>query len=404
MSVEGNISKLYIIRCAKWFMLYMPIIGLFYADNGLSASQLFLVQAAYSFSSALFAIPSGYCADVLGRKKTLILGTILGAVGFLIYAQFHSFWAFFIAEAIMGVGESCISGTDSAMLYDSLQQSQNQKKYLKYEGRVTSFGCFAETFAALCGGTIASIFSINKVFWFQFIVASIAIPAAFALVEPSREKLSHKSFKQIFEIGFFALFKHKGLSRTTLMSSVIGVATLTMAWTIQTFFVEKQFSETQTTIVWVLLNLTVAVSSITSDWLERHWGMKPMVLFMVLVVPLGYFAFCVPSLWFVFAMAFLFYFVRGYATPILKKLIQNYCDSEIRATVLSVRGLLIRIGFSIVGPYIGYMSDNYSFSFAAFAAGVLFLISSLGGYLSYLQLRKYEKNQPFAILCEETEQ
>ncbi len=161
MSVEGNISKLYIIRCAKWFMLYMPIIGLFYADNGLSASQLFLVQAAYSFSSAVFAIPSGYFADVLGRKKTLIIGTILGAVGFLIYAQFHSFWAFFIAEAIMGIGESCISGTDSAMLYDSLLQSQNQQKYLKYEGRVTSFGCFAETFAELCGSAIASMFSPN---------------------------------------------------------------------------------------------------------------------------------------------------------------------------------------------------------------------------------------------------
>ncbi len=404
MSVEGNISKLYIIRCAKWFMLYMPIIGLFYADNGLSASQLFLVQAAYSFSSAVFAIPSGYFADVLGRKKTLILGTILGAIGFLIYAQFHSFRAFFIAEAIMGVGESCISGTDSAMLYDSLLQSQNQQKYLKYEGRVTSFGCFAETFAALCGGAIASMFSFNKVFWIQFIIASIAIPAALLLVEPSREKLSHKSFMQIFEIGFFALFKHKGLSRTTLMSSVIGIATLTMAWTIQTFFVEEQFTKTQTTVVWVLLNLTVAISSITSDWLERHWGIKPMVLLMVLVVPLGYFAFAVPSLWVVFGMAFLFYFVRGYATPILKELIQNYCDSEIRATVLSVRGLLIRIGFSIVGPFIGYMSDNYSFSFATIAAGVLFLITSLGGYLSYLQLRKYEKNNSGNTLYEQREQ
>ena len=135
-----------------------------------------------------------------------------------------------------------------------------------------------------------------------------------------------------------------------------------------------------------------------SKYKERHTISK------LIVVPLGYFAFCVPSLWFVFAMAFLFYFVRGYATPILKKLIQNYCDSEIRATVLSVRGLLIRIGFSIVGPYIGYMSDNYSFSFATIAAGVLFLITSLGGYLSYLQLREYEKNNSGNTLYVQREQ
>jgi sugar phosphate permease len=83
--------------------------------------------------------------------------------------------------------------------------------------------------------------------------------------------------------------------------------------------------------------------------------------------------------------------VRGFATPILKELIQNYCDSEIRATVLSVRDLLIRMGFSLVGPFIGWLTDHYSFAFAVISAGILFLITSLAGYVSYLKLRSYEK-------------
>jgi len=58
--------------------------------------------------------------------------------------------------------------------------------------------------------------------------------------------------------------------------------------------------------------------------------------------------------------------------------------------VLSVRDLLIRLGFAIVGPIVGYMSDTYSFSFAMLVAGTLFLISSVAGYVSYLQLKKYE--------------
>lgn len=391
MSIDANISKLYIIRCAKWFMLYMPIIGLFYDSHGLSATEIFLIQAAYSFSSALFSVPSGYFADVLGRKKTLIAGTILSASGFLIYANLHNFWAFFVAEAIMGVGNSCISGTDSAMLYDSLQQSQNQEKYLKYEGRVTSLGCLAETTAALFGGTIAALTSYNSVFWIQSVIALTAIPAACMLVEPSRGKLLHKSLNQIFEIGFFALFKHKGLSRTTMLSSVTGIATLTMAWTIQTFFVIQDFSEIQTTTIWVLLNLTVALSSLFSNRLEKIFGIKPMILMIVILVPFGYFALGIPSLFISLLFAFLFYFVRGYATPVLKELIQNYCDTEIRATVLSVRDLLIRLGFTIIGPILGYLSDTYTFSFAVTSAGILFLITALGGYFSYLQLLKYEK-------------
>ena len=291
----------------------------------------------------------------------------------------------------MGIGNSCISGTDSAMLYDSLKESQNQERYLKYEGRVTSFGCLAETTAALLGGTIAAMFSYNDVFWVQVFIASMAIPAALLLVEPSRDKLLHKSFRQVADIGMYALFKHKGLSRTTLMSSVTGIATLTMAWTVQAFFVESQFTEIQTTIVWVLLNLTVALASFFSDVLERKLGIKTMILLMVILIPMGYFAFGIPSIAVSLTFAFLFYFVRGFATPILKELIQNYCDSEIRATVLSVRDLLIRMGFSIVGPFIGWLTDTYTFAFAVTAAGILFLITSLAGYVSYLKLRSYER-------------
>jgi MFS family permease len=86
-----NIYKLSVIKFAKWFMLYMPIIGLFYADNNLSAFQLFIIQAGYSFSSAVFEIPSGYFADVVGRRKTLIIGSCMGTLGFTIYALGGSF-------------------------------------------------------------------------------------------------------------------------------------------------------------------------------------------------------------------------------------------------------------------------------------------------------------------------
>ena len=96
-----NIYKLSVIKFAKWFMLYMPIIGLFYADNNLSAFQLFIIQAGYSFSSAVFEIPSGYFADVVGRRKTLIIGSSMGALGFIIYSMSGSFVAFLCAEIIM---------------------------------------------------------------------------------------------------------------------------------------------------------------------------------------------------------------------------------------------------------------------------------------------------------------
>jgi hypothetical protein len=36
MTAESNIRKLYIIKMAKWFMLTMPILMLYYKEHGFS--------------------------------------------------------------------------------------------------------------------------------------------------------------------------------------------------------------------------------------------------------------------------------------------------------------------------------------------------------------------------------
>ncbi len=105
----SNISRLYLIKLSKWFMLIMPIVALFYNHNGLSTQSIYLLQAVYSLSVAVFEIPSGYLADVIGRKKSLIFGSVLGTFGFVIYSYSFSFESFLVAEIILGIGGSFIS-------------------------------------------------------------------------------------------------------------------------------------------------------------------------------------------------------------------------------------------------------------------------------------------------------
>ena len=79
-----NLIRLYILKVSHWFMLTMPIVVLFYKDNGLDMQQVFILQAIYSIAIVALEIPSGYFADVLGRKNSLIAGSILGFAGFII--------------------------------------------------------------------------------------------------------------------------------------------------------------------------------------------------------------------------------------------------------------------------------------------------------------------------------
>ena len=111
-SLSANIYYLYLIKLSKWLMLIMPIVVLFYTDNGLDIYHLYLLQAAYSLCVALFEIPSGYLADIVGRRSTLIWGAILGTLGFAVLSLSHTFGGFFTAEIILGLGGSLVSGAD----------------------------------------------------------------------------------------------------------------------------------------------------------------------------------------------------------------------------------------------------------------------------------------------------
>lgn len=371
-SVSANIRYLYLIKLSKWLMLIMPIVALFYNENGLESYDIYLLQAIYSLSVALFEVPSGYMADIIGRRTSLIFGSVLGTIGFVVLSASSTFSGFMVAEIILGLGGSFISGSDSALLFDSLAVLKRQNYYLRYEGRITALGNLAETVAAVGGGLLAAWLSYRAVYVSQAIIASIAIPASLLIIEPERQRLSSQpSIRQIVQISHYALFKDKKLSSTIFMSSVTGLATLCMAWTSQVYFVVAGFNELQITPLWVLLNLTVAVISANAVSVVSRIGAKRAIIVIMIAMPLGYILLGALPLLPALASLYLFYMIRGYATPLLRDLTNQHCSSEIRATVLSLRSLLVRISFSIIGPLIGFVTVKSSLSAALIAFGVI---------------------------------
>ncbi len=374
-SYHLNIYYLYLIKLSKWLMLIMPIVALFYNENGLDDFDIFLLQAIYSVSVAVMEIPSGYMADIVGRKKTLVLGSIMGTLGFLIYSVSYDFTGFLVAEIILGVGGSFISGADSAMLFDSLAVTSRQHRYLQFEGRITSLGNFSETLAAACGGLIAAMLSYRAVYVSQAIIAALAIPAALLLLEPPRDgHITQPGIRHILSICKNSILTNKKLSNTIFLSAVTGIATLCMAWSSQIYFVANGFTEVTITPLWITLNLTVAIVAAFASTAMKTLGKKFSLLLIIIYLPLTDIFLGVLPLLPALISLYLFYAVRGYATPVLKDLINQNCSSSTRATVLSIRSLIIRLGFALLGPAIGLVSNDLNLSIAFVFAGILLLI------------------------------
>ncbi len=355
-------------------MLFIPITAMFYRRNGLDDFDLFVLQGSYAIATSLLEIPSGYIADVWGRRNSLILGSILGVCGFIIYSVSFGFWGFLFAELVLGIGVSFMSGSDSAMLYDTLDSMKKPGEYLKYEGRITSLGNFFETGAALAGGLVAGIFSLRTPYILQVFVAFTAIPAAFLLVEPLRQS-KHKiiKFKNIISITMDSLFKHKERSTVIFLSASVGAATLTMAWCVQLFGVHHEFNEFQITSLWVVLNLVVGFSALFAHKFDVLLPKKLSVILVMITIPLGYFSFYLLG---VYSMIYLvvFYFVRGFATPTLKDMINKTTNSDIRATVMSIRNLVIRLIFMLIGLLIGGVSSRFGFGLAMIVGAIFFTL------------------------------
>ena len=378
---------MYILKVSHWFMLVMPIVVLFYKENGLNVTQVFILQSVYSLSIVLLEIPSGYFADVLGRKNTISLGAILGFVGYAIYSVTSGFWGFFIAEVVLGFGQSMISGADSALLYDSLMDARQQDKYIRHEGRMTSVGNFSEAFAGILGGLLAAV-SIRYPYYGQTLVAFIAVPAAITLIEPKTEhNRLELGWKKIVGVIQLALVKNLQLRWNIILSSVVGASTLTMAWFVQPWLIRAQTPVEMFGAIWTALNLLVGIAAMFAYRVEHKIGRNKTVVVLIFLLVLGFIALGLNKYHWAIPFIVLFYLARGVATPILKDSINRIAPATMRATILSVRNFMIRILFSIWGPFYGWLTDRWSLTLALIMAGLVLAILST---FTLIALRKVE--------------
>ncbi len=371
--MKRNILALYLIKLSKWFSLVMPIIVLFYEDHGLGLQDVFILKSVYSVAAVTLEIPSGYLADVWGRKKCLITGCILFFLGYLCYSLTGSFMAFLCAEVLLGIGQTLVNGADSALLYDTTVAYKQEQLYLRYEGRITMIGNFAEAVAGIIGGLLAA-YSLRMPFYGQTLIAAIGIPAAIALREVNATRQIQNPIGEIRRIIKYSLVTNKRLCYNIMYSGIIGAATLTMAWFVQPVLMYLDTPVSWYGVIWTVLNLTVGLSALCSDRIDRILGFKRMSIFILLFIVGGYAALAFNLSYAGLAVLLVFYVVRGFATPILKGYINQMTFSEMRATVLSIRNFVIRLMFAVMAPFIGWLNDAYSLKTALLITGLIICI------------------------------
>ena len=388
MQIKHNIFKMYILKGVLWFMVAMPIIVLFFQEHGLSLTEIMFLQAIYSVSVAIFEVPSGYIADVFGRKKSIVMSTILSFIGFLVYSFYSGFYSFAIAQVLLGVGGSLISGSDSALLYETFLASKNDSNYTKIEGKHYAIGNFSEAIAGVLGGFLA-VSSIYLPVYVQTIILFFSIPIALTLVEPPayKEAKIDRSLSAILDVVKFSILFDKKLRWLIIYSATMGVATLSMAWFAQPFFKQVNVPLAYFGILWAGLNFSAGLTSINAHKFTKTNNKYKVLKYIAILMVCSLLLLALNITLIGLILVFTIYLLRGIVTPILRNEININTKSNKRATVLSIRSFIIRISFAISAPILAYFAENYSLSISFFILSVLVCLFS---FLSAYKLSKLD--------------
>jgi MFS family permease len=110
-------------------ILFWIIQTLYYNYRGLSFFEIAALQSIGSIITSVLEIPSGWLADKLGYPIVLRISSIAYflAAGMMIISD--HFYLFLIAEICFAVASSFRSGTETALLYESMQALGKESEY-----------------------------------------------------------------------------------------------------------------------------------------------------------------------------------------------------------------------------------------------------------------------------------
>ncbi len=386
----------------RFFWMFIPVVSVFVpllSSMNFTMTEFFLIQSCFSLAVVVVEIPSGYFADLYGRKNTLILASILSGIGFSYLYFAKELWQFYVYEIIIGTSMAMATGTDFAILYDSvneeLKNPKNDSKQLdpKYIGKETAFwassfqsgAMLGESMSAFIGGLLAfynmnyNLIATGIAGWFPFF-------ATIFLTEPKIKRMSKDSHFNNFKMIIREMFYNSKLLRLLLLNFLIwSIATLSAVWLIQKYWTDHKISLFYIGCLWSLLSLISFGFSRFAFEIERYLGLKNSLLISSLFIISAYML--LPFVGFatsIFFVSFI-YMARGVQSVVYREELNMRLGEEIRATANSVFSLLFRLVFMVLGPLMGAFIDLNGVKYLFPILGVVFLILFFVSLLPFLK-------------------
>ncbi len=321
--------------------------------------EIFQLQVVFGLTTALLEVPSGYLADMFGRKNAICVGTFICGLSFSFLTTAQGYWDLFFYEILVGISVSLISGADLSILYDSLVECRKTRKKA-ISNYMFSFSV-SESLASVIGGFLV-LKSFDLLLTVQAVVGWFPFLVALTLKEPVIERMSKGSHIENTKSVFKYIFKGDKSLLIIFSNNIIwGLATFIAVWTIQKHWQLSEVPLAWFGVIWAAYNITVGIVGKITPYLETKFGSEKLLYAIGILPIVGFLSLGWLQNYYGVLLGICFSVSRGLNSVLLKDAFNWRIPAKMRATANSIQSLVFRLGFAIVGPFVGIGLDQYGF-------------------------------------------
>lgn len=366
----GNFAKLYGLGFFFGLHLVIPIFVPLLQGHGLTMSEILQTQAIFALTVAALELPSGYLADIWGRKYALVVGSVVSAAGFILLQSATTFGDFVLFEVLMGVAVSLCSGADLALLYDTQTALGHRVGRLSKSSSASAFArllgvsSLAECIAGLLA-TVLLFWSIEWLLFFQIVISLVPILIALSLVESPKQSTAPVAIaaEPVSPVagppaaGLRPLLRQPVLVWTALCIVAFGLVGLFSFWLHQKYWSLAGIDMRYFGCIWALFCLTRAIAAHYAEKLERKLGVHRLLALVCALPLIALVGMLVLPPWLGIVVSLLFPLGRGIGYVVMIDALNTRIAGSYRATLNSLISLVSRAIFIVTGPLLGLAVD-----------------------------------------------
>lgn len=390
-----TILKYYCYKATTSPGFMWPVYTLFLLFRGLSFTQIGITGTATALAVILGEIPTGYVGDRIGRRNSLVISQLLFASVPAGLVLAHSFPAFVVVFALLGIAETFQSGSGDAWLYDMLDDKGKTELFTHVRGRGGAIRKWVGASTMIAGGFL---YTVEPVYPFLAATALSTLGAFILLTVPKSSQYADDENDDTFHATDAFVAIQDQLSRPALRSFVIYLSLLFAVIRASEEFIQPITAETiesfltgavffgytipEEVALGVMYASFTVVSAVASDYASNArnvLGLRgvviavPLVTCLFMLIPAVFAVVVIPTF-------FVMQSAKSMMRPITNQYINDHTDSFGRATVLSAAQMvyaLATIPFMLVG---GTAADLWEPLAAVTSMGILFLVGAVVSY------------------------